>query len=257
MHDCGPFIVEYSIDEMTLSILQRAATGQGRWRRLLQAKAAASKGLAESRELSPSTLRVWTSLPTLRPIYHLVPGGRFLVTGEVWLTPDMPPGQRRPIVSLDLWDLGCPFVRTNAPPLPLNSWTFGCGIGSEGVCCNGSDLFITGDTSFRLVVSFSSVPAQESRYVPMIAIHPNSPVDGRSSGRSLPRSHLATKGQPSPGTHSSIAPPRSRKRQYGAISCFSSSTARMSSCGTSCNLEAFDTAQCPKCLLQTRFVLTQ
>ncbi|TEB27167.1 hypothetical protein FA13DRAFT_1794985 [Coprinellus micaceus] len=77
----------------------------------------------------------------------------------------MPPGQRRPIVSLDLWDLGCPFVRTNAPPLPLNSWTFGCGIDSEGVCCNGSDVCITGDTSFLLVISFSSVPAQEFRAV--------------------------------------------------------------------------------------------
>ena len=177
MHRYGPFIVEYSIEKMTLGDLQRAATGPERWKRLLKAKATASTSGAETGKLSPSTLRAWTLLPTVRPICHLVPGGRFLVTGGASLRPHMPPGQREPILSLDLWDLGCPFMKNNTPPLLLNSWTLGSGIDSRGIFISGSDLCVTGDTSFRLALSFSGVELRDSRYVHWILIGSTVHVD--------------------------------------------------------------------------------
>ncbi|TEB22201.1 hypothetical protein FA13DRAFT_1519559 [Coprinellus micaceus] len=82
----GPFIVSYSLDELTLDELQRAATRSERWRRF-SIKRALSPG-AWNMDATLETGKSLRDCSDVRPTnanltQRLIPGGRFLLTSGV------------------------------------------------------------------------------------------------------------------------------------------------------------------------------
>jgi hypothetical protein len=113
MRKYGDFMVSYSIDEMSVQALQKAASGPYRWRALLEKLAVPDHEIAPTLPIQPVMTREWHGAPKdfgdlhYQANYYLVPGGRFLVSQGFEVDESLPPyseGCVQPIVTL--WDLG-------------------------------------------------------------------------------------------------------------------------------------------------------
>ncbi|TEB22218.1 hypothetical protein FA13DRAFT_1519903 [Coprinellus micaceus] len=113
MRKYGDFMVSYSIDEMSVQALQKAASGPYRWKALLEKLAVPDHEIAPTLPIQPVMTREWHGAPKdfgdlhYQANYYLVPGGRFLVSQGFEVDESLPPyseGCVQPIVTL--WDLG-------------------------------------------------------------------------------------------------------------------------------------------------------
>jgi hypothetical protein len=118
MRKYGDFIVSYSIDDMTVEALQKAASGPYRWRALLDQSATLDQETARILPIQPAISRKWHDGPddTERNC-RLVPGGRFLIERGFEWRERLP--RRSGELFVKLWDLGAP--GSNAQPICITT----------------------------------------------------------------------------------------------------------------------------------------
>ena len=157
----GTFLVSCTINDMTVDQLRRTAVGPQRWRRMTQARAAVLS-LSQDRHRSPAVLRpsrltdCTALLPSHRPIYHLVPGGRFLVIGTVDTK-----------ATVRLWDLGSPLEggTTNPVLLACHDVVDGFSYSDDRPIRIAGNVCVVGETELQVVVTYSHPSVPQATYV--------------------------------------------------------------------------------------------
>ncbi|TEB27175.1 hypothetical protein FA13DRAFT_961209 [Coprinellus micaceus] len=151
----GPFIVSYSLDELTLGELQRAATRSERWRRF-SIKRALSPG-AWNMDATLETGKSLRDCSDVRPTnanltQRLIPGGRFLLTSGV----SNPYYDGESTAQMTLWDLGPHNSHPGLKSIPVASSVVARGFPPYQRVRLDVDLCVADETRLTIAASFSA-----------------------------------------------------------------------------------------------------
>ncbi|TEB21426.1 hypothetical protein FA13DRAFT_131236 [Coprinellus micaceus] len=171
----GVFLPTYPVSEMSLEQLRSASSRPERWHDLVRKRAAPFgswddypsiiQNLTEHPAITPTHAGEIWSLPTGHWVKHLVPGGRFFMvlapSDDVADSRDTSEKAETMAVVLSIYDLGVPGVTIHHVPSIAASLSFNIPSQARVLymleCASRSEVVITSDSSFRVVVALPIV----------------------------------------------------------------------------------------------------
>jgi hypothetical protein len=157
MRKHGLFIVSYSLDDLTLSGLQRAATRPDRWKRSTLTNPHSKFQGSETTFQAAEYGKGRTAIPELRrggSSYRLIPGGRFLLVAGV--SQDEGSRERQSSANITLWDLDPESDVPGLEPVKVSSHLIACGAyPARRPLALHVDVCITGETELAVVATFT------------------------------------------------------------------------------------------------------
>ena len=158
MRSHGYFMVSYSLDDMSLRDLQRAATGPDRWKKFALTNARSkvqefsSMSNAE-KHVKLSTGTTERGLLRMGHTYRLIPGGRFLLVADV--SQGGEPETMESFATVTLWDLHPQGNLPGAQPVRVASHLIASGTYPVHPLSMRVDACITSETELELVAVFA------------------------------------------------------------------------------------------------------